>query len=61
MIKLIIKALAYNWLNLLYTEWSYFNPFFLTVLFLYPLKISENFWFSDVFRGIEKEQWHEIG
>ena len=24
------------------------NPFHVTDLFLYPLKISENFWFSDI-------------
>ena len=26
------------------------NPFHTSVLFLYPLKMSENLWFSDVFR-----------
>ena len=26
-----------------------FNPFYATGLFLYPLKTSENLWFSDVF------------
>ena len=26
------------------------NPFYFTGLFLYPLKASENQWFSDVFR-----------
>ena len=26
------------------------NPFRTSVLFLYPLKMSENLWFSDVFR-----------
>ena len=31
------------------------NPFHVTVLFLYPLKI-EKFWFSDVFKGIERDQ-----
>ena len=28
-----------------------FNPFQANVPFLYPLKTSENLWFSDVFRG----------
>ena len=27
------------------------NPFSTSVLLLYPLKTSENFWFSHVFRG----------
>ena len=32
------------------------NPFHVTGLFLYPLKISESLWFSDIFRGcIEKQ------
>ena len=33
--------LAINWLNI----------FHATGLFRYPMKTSENFWFSDVFRG----------
>ena len=31
-----------------------FDPFHTTRLFLRPLKISENRWFSDVFRGYRK-------
>ena len=31
-----------------------FNPFHVTGLFRYPLKISGNLWFSDVFRGYRK-------
>ena len=31
-----------------------FNPFHATGLFLYPLKIWENLWFSDIFRGYRK-------
>ena len=31
-----------------------FNPFQSSVTFLYPLKTSENLWFSDVFRGVQK-------
>ena len=33
------------------------NPFYATETFIYPLKTPENLWFSDVFRGIEMEQW----
>ena len=33
-----------------------FNSFHTTGLLLYPLKISENQRFSDVFRGIERDQ-----
>ena len=42
---------------------TYINPFPATGLLLYPLKTSENLWFSDVFRegGIERDQWHEAG
>ena len=37
------------------------NPFQANVPFLYPMKTSENFWFSDVFVGIEREHWPEMG
>ena len=38
------------------------NPFHATGLFRYPLKTSENLWFSDVFTGgIERDQWYEVG
>ena len=37
------------------------NPFHTKVLFLYPLKISENLLFSDVFSVIEIKHWPEIG
>ena len=33
---------------------DYVNPFHATVLFRYPLKASENLWFSDVFKGYRK-------
>ena len=36
------------------------NSFHATGLFLYSLKISENQRFSNVFRGMEKDHWHEI-
>ena len=26
-----------------------------------PTEISENLWFSDVFRGIKREQWQQKG
>ena len=34
------------------------NPFHATDLFLYPLKTSENLWFSG---GIERDQLREMG
>ena len=37
------------------------NPFHTKVLFRYPLKISENLLFSDVFRVIEIKHRPEIG
>ena len=37
------------------------NPFHATDLFLYLLKTLENLWFSDVFRGHRKRQWHKMG
>ena len=38
------------------------NPLHATGLFLYPLKTSENLWFSDVIQGgIERDQWHKMG
>ena len=37
------------------------NPFCATGLFLYPLETSENLWFIDVSRGIERDLWHEMG
>ena len=38
------------------------NPFHATDLFWYPLKILENLWFSDVFRGYQKRSvaWNEL-
>ena len=37
------------------------NPFHAIGFFLYTLKISENLWFSDVFRCIDRDQWHKMG
>ena len=40
----------------------FINPFHQTGLFLYPLKTSENLWFSVVFRGYRKRSvvWNEL-
>ena len=35
------------------------NPFQATGSFIYPLKMSENLWLSDVFRDIETESRRE--
>ena len=37
------------------------NPYSLNVTFLYPLKTSENLWFSDVFRGCRNVTLGEYG
>ena len=37
------------------------NPYGVTGLFLYPLKTQENQRFSEIFRGIEIDHWHEMG
>ena len=37
------------------------NPFHTTGLFHSPLKTSENQMFSDAFRGVDRDQWHEMG
>ena len=34
-----------------WNKYSYVNPFHATGQFLYPLKILEDLWFSDIFRG----------
>lgn len=31
------------------------KPFYLNIPFLYPLEMSENFWFSEIFSGLEME------
>ena len=36
------------------------KPFWSSVPFVYPLKTSENLWFSDVFRGIGMQHWAKI-
>ena len=53
---LVVKEDFYNF-NLLLILWNgvyFLNPFHATGLFRYPLKISENLWFSDVFREYRK-------
>ena len=37
------------------------DPFHATRFFQSPVKTSENLWSSDIFRGIERDQWHEMG
>ena len=37
-----------------------FTQYHVAGLFIYPLKISENLWFSDVFRGIERDHWYDM-
>ena len=38
------------------------NPFNVTSLFVYPLKISKSLWLSDVFRSYKKGpvKWHGL-
>ena len=45
-----------NWLKK-----SPVNTFHATDLLLYPMKTSENVWFSDNFKGYRKSRWHEMG
>ena len=40
--------------NILRIMASFINPFYTADLLWYPLKTSENLWFSDVFRGYQK-------
>ena len=37
------------------------DSFYVTGLYLYPLKTSEKLWFSDVFRGYGRDHWLEMG
>ena len=42
-------------------SWKAFvSPFHATGLFLYPPKTSENLWFSDVFRVIERGSRYDV-
>ena len=65
-IKLIVRT--YIWLS---NDSAKFDRFFETWmnltwtchaidLFLHPLKIFENLWFS-VWEGIERDKWYEVG
>ena len=31
------------------------------ILYLWSRKKSEDFWFSNIIRGIDRDQWHEMG
>ena len=44
-------------------SWAAFllSLFLVIGVFLYPLKTSENLWFTVIFRGTEKDQWQEMG
>ena len=57
---LFIAVLFYFGNMTLYS--AFINPFHATDLFWYPLKTSENLWFSDVFRGYQKRSvaWNEL-
>ena len=44
-------VLNFDGLKFWKVDYGYFNPFSLSVSFLYPLEALENLWFSDVFRG----------
>ena len=48
--------------NILFTRKIYLtHPVTPTGLSLYPLKTSENLWFSDVLGDVEKVQSHDLG
>ena len=49
------------WFSILYKK-AFINPFHAANLFWYPLKISENQRFSDIFRGYQKRSvaWNEL-
>ena len=45
------SVIWFKWTSFDVTTYLAFNPFHTTDLFLYPLKASENLWFSNFFRG----------
>ena len=53
LIKSIVKFIGWSKIHL--NRGSLFNPSSTNVSLLYPLKISENLRFSDVFRGYRSE------
>ena len=60
--KLALLSTDFQKVRLLYiTKSNDFNPFSATGLFLYTLKISENFWFGNDFKGYKRDHWHKIG
>ena len=50
------------WMKQKFKNPFWLTPFHATGFFLYPLKSSENLWFSDVFRGCRKRpmEWNGI-
>ena len=45
----------------LFSTEGHINPFHATGIFPYPLKTSENLWFYEAFKGVQKEPvvWNE--
>ena len=58
---MILNCVTHIALHILKLASNVLNPFHATGLFRYPLKTSENLWFSDIFRSVERDQWHEMG
>ena len=58
---MILNCITDIALHILKLASNVLNAFHATGLFRYPLKTSENLWFSDIFRGVERDQWHEMG
>ena len=50
-------AVEYLWLAAFLFELTHFMPL---VSFFTPLRTSKNLWFSDVFRGYRRNQWHDM-
>ena len=48
-------------MELYFCDNKFLMQFMPLVSFDTPLEASENLWFSDVFRGAEIDQWHEMG
>ena len=51
LLRIIQFLLRKNGYKVEYGHFSDIDPYFPNVTFLYPLKTSENLWFSDIFRG----------
>ena len=50
-IPLPVTYVKHSWSNYRRVAKRFLNPFQSSVTFLYPLKKSQNLWFSDIFRG----------